>query len=229
MLTIAKSAAADATEACFRVASSRNQRLEELGILALAEAYARAGLCVEQVEIPNGRANQMLELGRIDALDLRTEAYFQSDKLGLKVEPALLTSRAVVVTRREDAWTINDPSDLWGLEIGLLADVLWARNLVRRHGGRAVEFPPQSQILALLQAGRIDGFLISSLQLRTLLRGGRLDPAGFRVSDPLLDLSAFHVLAPRHQAVRPALSEAIQSIQSDGTLLRLMGQVLWRE
>ena len=173
-------------------------------------AMREADICVKLVPVPPLREVMMMKSGALDGTLVRVPAFKRaagdtaimlSVPLGeasgdLVTRDAAFTSLAAIGTRR----------------VGVALGSRWSNALTRGLPAASVHaVRTETQLLDMLRHGRVDGILITSLQLQRLRQ-----PSDRLIVTPLVSLSGYPWVTPANRARIPALEAAIRAFLASG-------------
>lgn len=186
--------------------------------LLLDEIYRRAGLRMQVLVVPGARATMMALSGEVDGELIRIPTYGQHYARLLRVDPAYyrVSVRAYSLPARNAL--VHSREDLQHYSVGAIRGMLYGMDLTERHP--ALTLTQNSlQMFRMLQAGRLDVVLSSSIAART--SAGRLGLRDLVESPELVRLELHHYLHLRHQELAPRLGDVIRRMKASGELERL--------
>jgi ABC-type amino acid transport substrate-binding protein len=203
-------------QSCYKVAYAEDIEASEAFIHAFKALYKDAGLCAKMIPLPYKRADAALRAGTVDANALRTREYIDQhskeiayiDKPIISINAYLFGGEKIsAISPRSDARPKED------ITIGYLASNHWAQSITKTISNQDIPVRSHQQLIAMLQTGRIHGFIIDDLSLSFLTKNNQINLSGFKRkfigSYPL-----YHVLDIRHENIRPALTEAVEKSET---------------
>ncbi|WP_445680131.1 substrate-binding periplasmic protein [Radicibacter daui] len=184
----------------------------------IAEAYKRAGLCVEWVPLPLARAYEAVQSGQIDADMLRTDPVI-ADMHDVVVVPAPLPGFDIVLMLGPGfTGTVTSLADLRSLKLVALLGHRSVDELPGRSGFSIQRVPDISQAIQMVQQGHADGMLTDANTYWRLDRTAGLDIENRPVPATLMRMEAHIVLNARHRDLVKSIDAAMRSVIADGWL-----------
>lgn len=184
----------------------------------VAEAYKRAGLCVEWVPLPLARAYEAVQNGQIDADMLRTDAVI-AGMHDIAVVPAPIPGFDIVLMLGPKfTGTVSSLAELGDLR---LVALLGHRSVDSLPVGTALSIqrvPDIAQAIQMVQQGHADGMLTDANTYWRLDKTAGLDVADLPLPETLMPMTAHIVLNIRHADLVGRIDTAMRSVIADGWL-----------
>ena len=188
------------------------------------EAGRRAGVGIRIERFPLARSIEMAKSGEIDGDTARTAEVVERYPGLIVLKPAVIPADSAIYGR-DPALAQRTRAEIHRMT----ACVARGRGVLAKHaeGMTVVESPTREASLAMLGAERCDVALVLALDAeasREKLGLTKLVRWPYRwASDPL-----YMVLNPKQAALAPSLSQALASMQADGTTERYYTEALRR-
>lgn len=205
---------------CYKVAYAENIEASEIFVSVFRKIYKDAGICAEFAAMPYKRADNALRQGLVDANALRTKTYIDSTPYAayintpvLSISSYLFGTKQVtnVLPRHNSSAKIHRP-------IGYMASNHWAEQIAKDISTHATAVRSYPQLIAMLQTGRIDGFIIDDLNFNLITKSNSLNLSAYKrrfiAAYPL-----YHVLDKKHVHLLPALSQSIEKAVAENAFM----------
>lgn len=187
---------------------------------AIAAVYKEIGLTVEFVLLPPERSLKSVESGVIDAEMARVVGGTTGYQNVIETNEPLLELQLLAVVRKDFKAKQLAPADLKAYKLGLYRGTKLAEGLVAKLGLEATAANSTLQTYQMLNAGRFDVALVSSVtpvsmypefsgSLKTLER-------------PVATSKVVHVVNKKWAAYVPKLDAAVKALKADGRWAKLI-------
>lgn len=183
-----------------------------MAVAILERAYERIGVSMTTLYVPSSRAMMMANTGATDG-DLFRIADVADELTNLIQVPYPLLHGEVKVATLNPSLTTWDPHALKNMRVGVRRGVIVAERAAA--GTRRVKVDTYTQLLRLLQHGRIDLALVSDIEGTSPLQ----IPAWRQVrvlDEPVRSFTLHHYLAREHAALARPLAEALTLMDASG-------------
>ncbi|MFC7002591.1 hypothetical protein ACFQMB_14765 [Pseudobowmanella zhangzhouensis] len=208
-----------AQQLIFDGAAERENHQAQFVQAMLTEAYSELGITLNFQSAPIGRSFVEANAGRIDGLRARVEQSGQQFPNLLKVDVPLLEIDVMIVADRRDCGlcelsSLNSLATVQGM---LAADKFL---LQQSKKFQRVDVANTDQAMAMLDADRIDGVLVTEAMLEnvSLLRNPHY------IVYPVATISAYHWLNKKHADLLPKIQRQLETMDSVGRIAELAGQ-----
>ncbi|GEM_PF-5329151 len=187
----------------------------------VTEMYRRVGIEVEFRYQPKMRELADADHKVIDASGARALSILSPFKNLVPVPVPIVEVRYVALTRSGDR--IRQIDDLHEFKVGIIRGDMYGSKIMAEHEKQVYYVNSFKTGLRMLNQGRIRALLTETGTL-ALYKGEGLGE-GVRRSGTLFSEKMYHVVNKAHVDLIPRLSEAIRSMQSDGTMERILGDL----
>jgi len=198
---------------------------EQTGLVdeLLEQALERVGYSLRVLTVPTERSLKMSASGLADGELLRTRAIEQYFPTLLRV-PELLVMSEFVVFSRDAVDLKNSWQSLAGKSVGVIFGMKIIENKVPA-SALVTKVKNEKQLFTLLQKKRIDYAVFVKDIGRYYLHKNNIK--GLVVSDLSLEsVPGYVYLHPKHAALVPRLSSALQAMKQEGSYQKLVDQHL---
>lgn len=185
----------------------------------LREACLRAGIKPAFVGFPMLRDLEEANNGSLDASGSRTAMALRGYPNMVQVPVPL--SRVHYVFFSKTGAEVNWKS-MAGLRVGAKRGDMTPGLLARKNGVSLSYFNDPVKGFRLLEEGRLDVIIYGRTLGRVTAEAAGL--TGYHVSPPVFSGYTYFSLNRKHEAMIPALSDALRDMHEDGTLRRLAGK-----
>jgi polar amino acid transport system substrate-binding protein len=181
----------------------------------LAVAYARAGLPVEFVPLPQKRSLALAEEGGLDGDVGRIPGLEKKHPSLVRVDVKLMDLVGAAYTVKEQERVEYRPELLDTLRTGSVRGVLWAERVMgKRHLERVNNY---ETVFDLLLEGRIDMALASRVSAEHVFSSDKGRYARIRRLDPpVYRVPFYHYLNIRNADIVPRLEKALRQLRAEG-------------
>jgi polar amino acid transport system substrate-binding protein len=193
-----------------KLPTPKNIEVSKAFLPAFKNLYAAAGLCAEFTAMPYNRADTALRQGTVDANALRTKDYIENHAQNVIYVDAPIITISSYLFGGEKITNILPRSDMQprqDMPIGYMASNKWAESMAMRISSKAIPVRTLPQLIAMLETGRIDGFIIDDLNYNLLSKKNEINLGAYKRkfvgAYPL-----YHALNIKHQNVKQALEQA---------------------
>ncbi len=199
-----------ADDACLRMGVILQLETLELVTGAAKRIFDRADLCLELVEIPVRRAEQMILHGDLDGEMLRTGLWVQQHADDIVALPTpFFIDQMYALSLKSQQLDIQTLADLKPYRVAILGGHRWAEQRIAELGIDPVKTTSAVRYMELLRVGRVDAGLLEKSLLNLI--PDRTDIA----LHPLEPLPYYTVLRREHKSLVPRLDAALRWVQEN--------------
>lgn len=185
----------------------------------LREAYSRIGYDIASVVLPGARALAHSSEGLTDGELERVYAVGEQFPTLIRVEPAILELRGMAIVKGDDS-RFKGVESLRSRRVGIKLGIVFARNLVERHGLEFVEMGNLTKLLEMLEKGRLDVVIADRASGSKALSDLGLKDVTM-VKTPLVVHKLYHYLHMKHAWLGPKIGAVLARMKKDGELERI--------
>lgn len=183
-------------------------------VARLEEAYTRAGLLVEFVELPHKRSLTFANDGVLDG-DVARISGLETTYPNLRRVKFKVTSfnGVALVLDKKDIFAYRK-SLLDSYRVGGILGIVWVEKVMN---GRPYEQVKGHDILfRMLLEGRVDILLSSELQARRIIESDKALYGHVRILKPnVMELPLFHYVNKQNEDIIPLLESALKAMESE--------------
>lgn len=186
---------------------------------AIAAIYKEIGMQAEFVVLPPERSLKSVENGTIDAEMARVVGGTAGYQNVVETNEPLLELHLLAVVRKDFKPTRLTPADLKNYKLGLYRGTKLAEGLVAKHGLQAAAANTLLQTYQMLQLGRFDVALVSSVGPPTHFP--EVAGALKTLKQPVVTARVVHVVNKKWADYVPKIDAAVKAMKADGRWAKL--------
>lgn len=199
----------------------------EVGIAEeiLSRAYKAIGLKVEFIGIPRGRGLMLANSGELDGEIVRIESVADSYPNLLKIPTAILSMDSLLIVNKsyQGAHELKAFRDY---RIGIIQGELHAQKATA--GLKVIQATTDKQLIAMLQAKRLDAIIIGNYDRRELEIYPNFEQLRV-INPPLTSQPLYHFLHKKHASIIPKLNRALKMLKQKGVFETVVDKHLSRK
>ena len=206
-----------AAESCIKISQwTVGTKLQRIAQEIVLEAYDRAGICYELINIPILRSEILLRSGDLDAMLWRSAEYVETAKNYAIVVPTPILSGNVSLIYDKAAFQPgNIVPQVKGEAIGITLGTADASEIITTLEGIAVTAPAYRQLYGMFNSKRFPAIIMPE-DLFLSYDAKSASPIQYGIH-PLYQTQVFHVLGKAHQDLIIPLSAALQSVLAEAS------------
>jgi len=209
---------ASAQPICLRIGAANN------GIAAIwqpqmaEKIFAKAGICLKLMTLPQARINAMEDSGDLDGDIARSPAYLATRPYLVKVPTPILDFTVGLFWPAGSARPSSE-----GTPVGALQGPIWTQQYADALGLRLYQASSYDSLFYMLQTGRLQGMIAAKENFEKLMRDQ--PERGRYNSTDLGGITLYIALNRRHEHFVPALDSAVKAALADGTIAAIKATV----
>ncbi|MGM0570296.1 hypothetical protein [Marinobacter sp.] len=194
-----------------------------LAVQLLAAAYDNLGIVLTTREVPSRRALMMADNGQVDGDLFRIAEVGDRYPNLVRVPYPLLEAKLHAVSRFPGDRLLVGNGD-WKPRVAVRRGVLIAEQTAEDLGMVLVHADSYQQMQALLDWGRVDLALVSSIESLSPLDDERWDHLHI-IPEPVTRFTLYHYLHRRHANLAEPLAKALEQLDRSGEKARIAERV----
>ncbi len=208
---------AAAFESCVKIAQwSVGTRLQQVAQEIVLDAYNRAGICYQLVDIPILRSNDLLKSGEIDAMLWRASEFVETSLEFAVAVPTPILVGNVSLIYDTDVYQPDDIiSQIKGKPIGITLGTSNSMELIDNLQGVAVTAPAYRQLFQMFTVKRFAAIIMPEDLFMSYA-----SKKAFTVKydmHPLYQTKVYHVLGIANQGLAMPLAFALKSVLDEAS------------
>ncbi len=206
-----------AAETCIKISQwSVGTKLQHIAQEIVLEAYDRAGICYELIDIPILRSDNLLRSGDIDAMLWRTAEYIEiAQNYAIAVPTPILSGNVSLIYDKFAFQTGDILPQIKGKTIGITLGTADTSELISKLQGIAVTAPAYRQLFGMFNSKRFSAIIMPEDLFLSYDRK-TASPIKYGIH-ALYQTEVFHVLAKTHQHLSKPLSIALKSVLDEAS------------
>jgi len=214
-----------AAEACLKISQwTVGTKLQSIAQEIVLEAYDRAEICYELVDIPILRSDSLLRSGDIDAMLWRAAEYIEiAQNYAIAVPTPILSGNVSLIYDKTAFQSDDILPQLKGKSIGITLGTADTSELITKLQGIAVTAPAYRQLFGMFNSKRFSAIIMPE-DLFFSYNRKTVSPIKYGIH-ALYQTQVFHVLGKTHQHLSIPLSIALKSVLDEASFFDRLGAI----